>query len=216
MVEPLLPPPQSRPRGGRPRQVERRAGLPTLRSLHRRGCPWPRLPHEGLPTRPADDACAPWRDDGTWAKGRTRPLCVETRGVWLAVLRTRAGREAGGAAPLLRGLRTPAALPRLGLLWADQKAPHPPCAAWMAAPRADGRLEVPTRPAGPRGLAPREKRGVMERTNAWQGRSRRNRKDAERRVESRTAMIKISHRHRMLNRLSPCSRPAFPDRLAAA
>ena len=57
---------------------------------------------------------------------------------------------------------------------------------------------------------------VIERTNAWHGRYRRNSKDSERTRESRTAMIHISHRHRMLHRLAPCGRPAFHDRQEAA
>ena len=43
----------------------------------------------------------------------------------------------------------------------------------------------------------------MERTNAWNGRCRRNSKDYERRTESSEAMIQISNVHLMLRRLSP-------------
>ena len=64
-VEPRLPPAKPRQRGGRPRQVERREVRNTIRSLHRSGCPWDRLPHDLLPKSTAYADFAPWRDDGT-------------------------------------------------------------------------------------------------------------------------------------------------------
>ena len=68
LVAPRLPPAQSSPRGGRPRQVDLREVLNTIRYLHRRGCQWDMLPHDLLPKRTADDDCAQGRDDGTWTK----------------------------------------------------------------------------------------------------------------------------------------------------
>jgi putative transposase len=79
----------------------------------------------------------------------------------------------------------------------------------MAEHRTGWRIDVKTRPEGTKGFAPLEKRWVVERTNAWHGRDRRNSKDYERSVESRTAMIQISNINLMLNRLAPCRRPAF-------
>jgi putative transposase len=49
----------------------------------------------------------------------------------------------------------------------------------------------------------------VERTNAWNGRCRRNSKDYERRVESSVAMIQVTNIHLMLRRLSPVRRPPF-------
>jgi len=46
IVEPLLPPAKSSPRGGRPRQVDMREVLNTLFYLDRSGCQWDRLPHD--------------------------------------------------------------------------------------------------------------------------------------------------------------------------
>jgi transposase len=68
LVEPLIPPAKPRPRGGRPREVERRAGLTTMLDLHRSGGHWAMLPHDGLPKRTVSDDLAPWRDDGTWTR----------------------------------------------------------------------------------------------------------------------------------------------------
>jgi putative transposase len=69
LVAPLLPPATSTPRGGRPRQVDRREVLHPIRSRHRSGCQWEMLPHDRLPTSTVYDYCAPWRDDGTWTQG---------------------------------------------------------------------------------------------------------------------------------------------------
>jgi putative transposase of IS4/5 family DUF4096 len=49
IVEPLLPPAQSGPHGGPPRQVAMREGLKTLFSLNQRGGQWDRLPPDWLP-----------------------------------------------------------------------------------------------------------------------------------------------------------------------
>ncbi len=86
----------------------------------------------------------------------------------------------------------------------------------MAKPRAGWRIEVKVRAAGTKGVTPLEKRWVLERTNAWPGRYRRNSKDYERTIESSTAMVQISNIHLMLNRRSPCDRPAFHYRKDAA
>src|SRR5499426_4867878 len=68
LVAPLLPPAKSNPRGGRPRQVDLREVLNTIRYLHRSGCQWDMLPHDLLPKSTAYDYFAQWRDDGTWGK----------------------------------------------------------------------------------------------------------------------------------------------------
>jgi putative transposase len=92
----MLPPATQRTRGGRPRTVDMRAGLHTLCSLHRRGCPWERLPHAVLPTRTVSASFSQWRDDGTWTtvvKALRAPTRVE------------AGRE---PTPRAAGLESPA------------------------------------------------------------------------------------------------------------
>jgi transposase len=68
IVEPLLPPPKSGPRGGRPRQVAMREVLNTLLYLNRSGCQWDMLPHDLLPKRTVYDYFTQWRDDRTWDK----------------------------------------------------------------------------------------------------------------------------------------------------
>ena len=155
-------------------------------------------------------------EGGKHINGRQRHLLVDTLGLLMAMLITRAGLDDGVAAPILLGHVTPQDFPRLSTIFADQKDPNHALDAWMAEHRAGWHSEVKRRPAGTKGFTPLAKRWVIERTNAWHGRYRRNSKDDERSVESRTAMIQISHRHLMLNRLAPCGRPEFHYRKEAA
>ena len=155
-------------------------------------------------------------DGGKKIKGRKRHLLVDTLEVLLAVLIPSAGREDGAAASILLGLVPSQAFPRLVTILADQQYHNQALDTWMAEHRAGWRIEGQIRPTGVQGFTPLAKRWVMERTNAWHGRFRRNSKDYERSVESSTAMIQISNIQRMLNRLFPCDRPAFHYRKDAA
>jgi putative transposase len=153
---------------------------------------------------------------GKKIKGRKRHRLVDTLGLLLAVLITSAGLDDGVAAPLLLRHVTPQGFPRLVTIFAEQKYHNHARDAWMATHRTGWRIEVKARPEGIKGFTPLEKRWVIERTNAWNGRYRRNSKDYERSVESSTAMIQISNINLMLNRLSPCDRPTFHYRRDAA
>ena len=155
-------------------------------------------------------------DGGKKINGRKRHLLVDTLGLLLVVLITSAGLDDGVAAPLLLGHGTPQDFPRLVTIFADQKYHNHALDAWMAEHRAGWHIDVKMRPAGTKGFTPLEKRWVIERTNAWHGRYRRNSKDDERSIESSTAMIQISNIHLMLNRLAPCGRPEFHYRKEAA
>jgi putative transposase len=155
-------------------------------------------------------------DGGKKIKGRKRHLLVDTLGLLIAVLITSAGLDDGVAAPLLLAHVTLADFPRLVVIFADQKYHNHVFEAWLAEHRAGWRLDVTMRPAGTQGFTPLAKRWVVERTNAWHGRYRRNSKDYERKIESSTAMIQISNIHLMTNKLVPCRRPAFHYRKEAA
>src|SRR5438105_2986186 len=128
-------------------------------------------------------------DGGKQSNGRKRHLLVDTLGLVLAVLMTSAGLDDGVVAPMLLGHVQAPALPRRVTLFAETKDHHHALAAWMAVQHAGWHLAVQTRPEGTHGCTPLEKRWVVERTNAWHGRSRSNRKGEERSVESSTAMI---------------------------
>jgi putative transposase len=154
-------------------------------------------------------------DGGKKIKGRKRHLLVDTLGLLVAVLVTGAGVDDGVAAPQLLGSITSQDFPRLEVIFGDNKYHNHGLEAWLQVERPNWRIEVKSRPEGTRGFTPLEKRWVVERTNAWNGRCRRNSKDYERRVESSAAMIQISNIHLMLRRLSPVSRPAFHYQTAA-
>jgi putative transposase len=116
-------------------------------------------------------------DGGKKIKGRKRHLLVDTLGLLIAVLITSASLDDGVAAPiLLRHVQTHD-FPRLVTIFADAKYHNHALEAWMAAHRAGWHLEVKTRPEGTKGFTPLAKRWVVERTNAWNGRPRRNSKD---------------------------------------
>jgi putative transposase len=155
-------------------------------------------------------------DGGKKIKGRKRHLLVDTLGLLVAILITGAGVDDGVAAPMLLAKLSPVNFPRLMLIYGDSKYHNHQLHAWMAANRPHWRIEVKRRPEGAKGFTPLEKRWVVERTNAWHGRDRRNSKDYERKPTSSAAMIQISHIHLMVNRLAPRHCPAFHYREAAA
>lgn len=65
------------------------------------------------------------------------------------------------------------------------------------------KVTVVERPAGSVGLVQLPYRWVIERTNAWVGKYRRNSKDYERTTSSAEAMVKAGMIHLMLQRLKP-------------
>jgi putative transposase len=115
-------------------------------------------------------------DGGKKLNGRQRHLLVDTLGLLLAVLITRAGLDDGVAAPLLLSQVHPYHFPYLVTIFADQKYHNHALEAWVAEHRPIWRIAVQACPAGTKGLTPLAKRWVMERANAWQGRYRRNSK----------------------------------------
>ena len=155
-------------------------------------------------------------DGGKKIKGRKRHLLVDTLGLLLVVLITKASLDDGAAAALLLSQVHPYHFPRLVTIFADQKYHNHALEAWVAEHRPSWRIAVKARPAGTKGFTPLAKLWVIERTNAWHGRYRRNSKDYERSIESSTAMIQISHIHLMLNRLTHGGRPVFHYRKEAA
>lgn len=154
-------------------------------------------------------------DGGKKIKGRKRHLLVDTLGLLIAVLVTSAGTDDGAAAPQLLARVDPHAFPRLKTIFGDNKYHNHALNAWLARERPAWHIEVQSRPEGTLGFAPLRKRWVVERTNAWNGRCRRNSKDYERRTDSSAAMIQLSQTHLMLRRLTTTSRPKFHYRLAA-
>jgi putative transposase len=148
-------------------------------------------------------------DGGKKIKGRKRHLLVDTLGLLIVVLITSAGLDDGVAAPQLLQLIEPHNFPRLETIFADHKYHHHALHTWMREQRPTWQIAVKMRPEGAQGFTPFKKRWVVERTNAWHGRARRNSTDYERTPESSAAMIYMSHLHLMLRRLTSHRRPTF-------
>lgn len=154
-------------------------------------------------------------DGGKKIKGRKRHLLVDTLGLLVAVMVTGANLDDGTAAPQLLGRITAEQYPRLQTIFGDNKYHNHALNAWLAEERPGWKVEIQSRPEGTPKFEPVRKRWVIERTNAWTVRCRRNAKDYERRVESSEAMIQLSNIHVMLRRLAPTARPSFNYRTAA-
>jgi transposase len=65
ILGPLIPEAKA---GGRPREVDMREVMNTLRYQMRTGCQWDYLPHDLLPKSTVYEYFAQWRDDGTWQR----------------------------------------------------------------------------------------------------------------------------------------------------
>jgi putative transposase len=155
-------------------------------------------------------------DGGKRIKGRKRHVLVDTIGLLLVVLITSAALDDGVAAIKLLAQLSVDECPRLTVIFADSKYHNHALDAWLKEQRPGWRIEVKKRPEGSTGFTPLPKRWVVERTNAWHGRSRRNSKDYERKPESSAARIHLSNIQFMLHRLSPVPQPEFHYRKEAA
>jgi putative transposase len=145
-------------------------------------------------------------DGGKKITGRKRHLFVDTMGLLLCVMVTSAAVDDGVAAPALLERADPAALPRMEKIWGDGKYHNHNLYRWMTENRPDWTMEVVSRPPGTKGFTRLPKRWVVERTNAWVGRYRRNSKDYERRTDSSESMIYVSSINLMLRRLAPSAK----------
>jgi len=148
-------------------------------------------------------------DGGKKIKGRKRHLLVDTLGLLMAVLITSAQVDDGAAASTLLAQISAQDFPRLETIFGDSKYHNHALDAWLATNRPGWRIEVKARPEDSKGFTPVRKRWVVERTNAWNGRARRNSKDYERKPESAAAMIQVSHIHLLLRKLAPSAQREF-------
>lgn len=147
-------------------------------------------------------------DGGKKIKGRKRHLLVDTLGLLVAVMITSAAADDGTIAPKLLEKITPANSPRLEVIFGDNQYNNHELEAWRQENRPAWRIKIKTKEPGVKGFAVIRKRWVVERTNAWNGRARRNSKDYERNPESSEAMIIFTNIHLSLRRLAPSPKPA--------
>lgn len=142
-------------------------------------------------------------DGGKKINGRKRHIIVDTMGLLLVVLVTSANVDDGTGAPEVLKLLTEEHQSRLDEIRGDGKYNNRTLDRYVEQSKAKYKITVVERPAGAKGLVHLPYRWVVERTNAWNGKYRRNSKDYERTTSSSEAMIKVSTIQLMLNRLRP-------------
>jgi putative transposase len=133
--------------------------------------------------------------------GRKRHIVVDTMGLLLAVVVTSASADDGAAAPLALSKLSREVLPRLALLWADNKYRNHALDRWVSE-HGWYVIQVRNRPPGSEGFVLLKRRWVVERTFAWLGRCRIHSRDYERLPESSEAQVQISMIQLMLRRLT--------------
>lgn len=148
-------------------------------------------------------------DGGKKIKGRKRHLLVDTLGLLIAVVVTGANADDGTAAPRLLERVDANDLPRLKVIFGDNKYRNKSLNAWMKKERPGWSIEVQSPPPGTKGFSPVRVRWVVERSNAWHVRCRRHSKDYERRTDSSESMIQISHLGIMLRKAAPAKSQNF-------
>jgi putative transposase len=138
--------------------------------------------------------------------GRKRHIVVDTLGLLMAVVVTAANVDDAAGAQEVVGKLRPEAFPRLEAIFGDNKYHNYKYYDWLAK-HSDGKwhMEISSRPAGAEGFQPLRIRWVVERTNAWIGRYRRNSKDYEKRTDSSESMVLLSNMNLMLRRLRPAA-----------
>ena len=142
-------------------------------------------------------------DGGKKINGRKRHIIVDTMGLLLVVLVTSANIDDGTGAPEVLKLLSEEHKSRLDEIRGDNKYNNRTLDRYVEQSKARYKITVVERPAGVKGLVHLPYRWVVERTNAWNGKYRRNSKDYERTTSSSEAMLKVSTIHLMLNRLRP-------------
>jgi len=118
-------------------------------------------------------------------------------------------RDNGTAASRLLELVDESELPRLEVIFADNKFNNRSLDAWMKENRPNWKIEIQSPPTGEKGFSPVRVRWVVERSKAWHGRCHRNSKDYKRRPDSSATVIEISHIGIMLRKCAPVQRNAF-------
>ena len=142
-------------------------------------------------------------DGGKKVNGRKRHLVVDSLGLLLVVLVTAANLDDGTHAPKVSAELTAAHLSRLDEIRGDGKYNNRTLDRYLLTSGAKYKMTVVERPPGVTGLVLLPYRWVVERTNAWTGKYRRNSKDYERTTAMSEAMVQATAIHLMLRRLAP-------------
>lgn len=142
-------------------------------------------------------------DGGKKINGRKRHLVVDSLGLLLVVFVSSANADDGTTAPEVLKRLTKEHTSRLDEIRGDGKYNNRALDRYLNESQAPYKITVVERPPGVKGLVHLPYRWVIERTNAWTGKYRRNSKDYERTTCSAESMIRVTMIHLMLNRLRP-------------
>jgi putative transposase len=142
-------------------------------------------------------------DGGKKINGRKRHLVVDSLGLLLVVFVSSANADDGTTAPEVLKRLTKEHTSRLDEIRGDGKYNNRALDRYLNESQARYKITVVERPPGVKGLVHLPYRWVIERTNAWTGKYRRNSKDYERTTCSAESMIRVTMIHLMLNRLRP-------------
>lgn len=146
-------------------------------------------------------------DGGKKVNGRKRHLLVDTLGLLLTVVVTKANiSDQAGLKQLLAAISD--RLFRLELIKADAAYRGQDFSAWVEETYQRS-LEIVKRPEGVKGFQVQAQRWIVERTLAWLGNYRRLSKDYEVLSETSEAFICLAMVDIMTKRLAGCSTPAF-------
>lgn len=142
-------------------------------------------------------------DGGKKTKGRKRHIVVDTLGLLIAVAVTAANLDDGTHASEVLGKLRRDQLPRLEVIYGDNKYNNRTLDQWLLDTHAPYRIEVSSNPTGEKTFKPLRIRWVVEQGHACLGRSRRLSRDYERTTTSSETWVKISAIQRMVRRLKP-------------
>jgi putative transposase len=160
-------------------------------------------------------------DGGKMIKGRKKHIVVDTMGLLLVVLVTPANFDDGTHAPKVLQKLDLSKLPRLEVIFGDNKYNNKALDEWLARTGVPYRIEVRTKAAGEVGFVPVKIRWVVERTHAWLGRCRRLSKDYEYNTSASESWVMIAAIGQMTRRLKPNKANAqaafkYPKKIKAA
>lgn len=146
-------------------------------------------------------------DGGKKVNGRKRHLLVDTLGLLLKVVVTKANvSDQAGLKQLLAAIS--GKLSRLGVIKADEAYRGQDFSAWVEQAYQRS-LEIVERPKGVKGFQVQAQRWIVERTLAWIGNYRRLSKDYEVLPETSETFIYLAMVDLMTKRLAGCSTPSF-------
>jgi putative transposase len=136
-------------------------------------------------------------------KGRKRHILTDTLGLLLAVAVTAANLDDGSHAPAVLSRLDLFVLPRLEVVFGDNKYNNRALDEWLSQTAAPYRVESVQSAKKEGRFKPQKLRWAVERTIAWLGRCRRLSRDYECRTESSEAWVSIAAIQQMTRRLKP-------------